>query len=321
MSESSLRIATFTVNPAVDLNASVQKVEPDRKLRCEAPTREPGGGGLNVSRAIRTLGGDSMALWTRGGVVGDLLHQLLEQERLTHRALPVPGHTRENVLIHETSTERAYRFGMPGPILGEAHAEEMFAALTALEPRPDYVVASGSLPPGLDEGLYSRIASIVTGWGSRLVLDASGEPLRIALEGGETFLVKPNLRELAYLEGRPFEGDVDIAKAAGRLVEKGLAWAVVVSMGAAGALVVAGDGTSEWIAAPPVSVRSRIGAGDSMVAGLVLALARGEPVGRAARFGVAAGAAAVMTPGTQLCRRVDAERLFEEMTDRGPSLG
>jgi 6-phosphofructokinase 2 len=306
-------IVTVTPNPAIDLNASVERVEPDRKLACEGPTREPGGGGLNVSRALRILGGDSLALWAKGGVTGQLLHELLDQETIQHRPIHVLGDTRENVHIHETSTGKMYRFGMPGPVLSESDAALILEEIRRLDPQPAYVVASGRLPPGIDEGLYAQIAAAVAGWGGRMVLDASGESLRRAVEEGPLYLVKPNLGELAWLEGRPLDGDADVERAARRLVDSGRVRAVVVSMGPAGALVVAEDGSSERIPAPPVRVESRIGAGDSMVAAIVLGLSRGEPLTRAARLGVAAGTAAVTTPGTQLCRRADAERLYEEM--------
>lgn len=312
MRESS--ILTLTPNPAIDLNASVERVEPDRKLSCQNPTRDPGGGGVNVSRAIRILGGDSLALWAKGGVTGELLDQLLDREGIRHRPIPIRGDTRENLHIHETSTGRMYRFGMPGPVLSESDADAILQELRRLDPRPTYVVASGGLPPGIGAGLYAEIAGLVAGWGSRMVLDSSGEPLRQALEGGPVYLVKPNLRELAWLEGRPLDGDADVEQAARRLVSTGRVGAVVVSMGPAGAVVVTYEGLIEHVAAPPVPAQSRIGAGDSMVAGIVMSLARGESLAEAARFGVATGTAAVMTPGTQLCRRTDTQRLFAEMS-------
>jgi 6-phosphofructokinase 2 len=147
--------------------------------------------------------------------------------------------------------------------------------------------------------------------GSRVVVDTSKEALARAAEA-ELFMLKPNLRELSQIAGRELEEEEQQIAAAGKLIERGKAELVMVSMGAGGALLVTKDG-GEHLRTPTVPIRSKVGAGDSTVAGVVLALARGMEVREAVRFGMAAGAAAVMTPGTELCRREDAERLFEKI--------
>lgn len=304
-------IVTLTVNPALDVSSSVDHVVPERKLRCEAPCWEPGGGGINVSRALHKLGGGSLALYTRGGPTGQQLEALLNEEGITHQPVPIEGTTRESFAVFEAATGLQYRFNMPGPPLREREWQSCLEALEALQPAPAFIVASGGLPPGVPAEFYARVARLGREMGARVIIDTSGPPLVAAVNEG-VFLIKPNQNELGPLIGS-VEGDEDRQVAAVReLVATGRCEAVVISLGRAGALLVAVDGC-ERIPAPTVPIQSKVGAGDSMVAGIVLALARGEPVRNAARFGVAAGTAAVMTPGSELCRREDVERLYAAM--------
>ena len=147
--------------------------------------------------------------------------------------------------------------------------------------------------------------------GARVIIDTSGQPLMEAVRAG-VFLIKPSLREMRALSGKPLATEAEQIAAATELIESGRCEAVVVSLGAGGALLASRDGCERFVS-PEVAVQSRVGAGDSMVAGISLALARGESVREAVRFGVATGAAAVMRPGTELCLREDAERLFRRV--------
>ncbi|HSP80574.1 MAG TPA: 1-phosphofructokinase family hexose kinase [Myxococcaceae bacterium] len=303
-------IATLTLNPTIDESTTVDHVVPEHKLRCAQPTYEPGGGGLNVSRAIRNLGGESVVLWTRGGPAGQLLSELLEKEGLRNESIPISGFTRTNFIVLEMATTLQYRFGMPGPELTEEEAERCLEAVRRLRPVPDYLVVSGSLPPGLGDDFCARVAKAVPA-STRVVVDTSGEPLRRALEAG-VYLVKPNLRELGQSVGRELRDDPAIEEAARELVRDGRAQVVVVSVGAGGALVVSAEGL-ERVRSPTVPIKSKVGAGDSMVGGMVLALSRGLPLREVVRYGVSAGAGAVMTAGTELCRREDVERLYAQM--------
>lgn len=305
-------VATLTFNPAVDVSTSVPRVVPEDKLRCAAPRREPGGGGVNVSRAVLRLGGTSVAVHTAGGPPGEVLGALLDDEGVDRRAVPVADWTRESWIVSEETSTLQYRFGMPGPTLTEVEVEACLDRLRDLDPAPAYVVASGSLPPGAPPDLYVRVADVARRLGARLVLDTSGEPLRRAVwDGGGAFLLKPNLRELQALAGDPLDTEAAQVAFARRLVDEGRCGAAVVSLGPAGALFASPAG-AEYVRTPTVPIRSKVGAGDSTVAGMVLALARGATLAEAVRFGMAAGAAAVMTPGTELCRREDAERLYAE---------
>lgn len=307
-------IATLTMSPTIDVNTSIDYVVAERKLRCGPPSYEPGGGGINVSRAIRKLGGESVSLYTSGGPTGQMLETLLDQEALNHRPIPMKDWIRQNLIVMEESTNRQFRFGMPGPNLEDQEWKRCLDEFSALDPKPDYIVASGSLPAGMPQDFYARLARLAKELSSRIIVDTSGEALRLAVREG-VYLIKPNLRELGEITGEKFEDEAQQEALASELVRSGQSEVVVVSLGAAGALLASSEGI-ERIQSPTVPIRSKVGAGDSMVAGIVLSLARGMSAREAVLFGVASGTAAVMTPGTELCRREDTEKLYERMISR-----
>jgi 6-phosphofructokinase 2 len=307
-------IVTLTVNPCVDESADVDRVVPDRKLRCGAPRYEPGGGGINVARAVHRLGGEVLTIYPAGGAAGDLLHTLLAAEGVPQRAIPIASWTRMNLNVFEISTGHQFRFVLPGPDLVPAEREVLFAEVAGMRPFPRYLVASGSLPPGIPPDDLARLSKLARERGGRFVLDGSGEPAFRALEEG-VFLIKPSLAEFQHLTGLADAGEGNLVREAKRWIALNRCEVVVVSLGAAGVLCVSSDSV-ERRAAPIVPVRSTVGAGDSMLAGIVLSLQRGHSLSDALRFGIAAGAATVMNPGTALCRREDAERLYEEMATR-----
>jgi len=304
-------IVACTMNPAVDKSSSVAHVVAERKLYCSIPRFEPGGGGVNVCRAVKILGGESMLLYPSGGLTGKRLQELLHEECLVHRPIPIEGMIRESLVVLEESTGLQYRFGMPGPEIQKKEWEQFLDELAAIEPPPDYLVASGSLPPGVPADFYARVARIGKARGAKVFIDVSGEPMEEALDEG-VYLIKPNVREFRELVGEDIREEAQIKSEAQRMVKSGRCEVLVISLGAAGALAVS-ESFVEHILPPTVPIVSKVGAGDSMVAGIVLSLARGRPLRESILFGVAAGTAAVMTPGTELCRREDAERLFEVM--------
>lgn len=150
------KIVTLTLNPAVDKSCPVEQVVAERKLRCGEPAHHPGGG-INVSRAIQKLGGESSVLWTCGGAIGELLRQLLDGENLRHDPIAIGEMTRENLIVFEESSGQQFRFGMPGATLTETDVQTCLDRLQAIDPPPDYLVLSGSLPPGVDENFYARL--------------------------------------------------------------------------------------------------------------------------------------------------------------------
>jgi 6-phosphofructokinase 2 len=305
------RIVTITLNPAIDKSSSVAHVVAEHKLYCTTPRFEPGGGGVNVSRAIKKLGGNSQLFYPLGGLTGKRLQELLDDEGLDHRSFPIKGMIRESLVILEESTGQQYRFGMPGPKLQKKEWEQFLVELSMTNPPPDYVVVSGSLPPGVPPDFFARVAQIGKEKGTKTIVDVSGEALKEALKAG-VYLIKPNFREFRQLVGAENMEESQIKAEAQKIVEKGWCEVLVISLGAAGVLAVSKD-FAEHIRPPTVPIISKVGAGDSMVAGITLSLARGKPLKEAILFGVAAGTAAVMTPGSELCRREDAERLFESM--------
>lgn len=305
------KIVSLAINPAIDKSSSVGHVIAERKLYCQTPRFEPGGGGVNVSRAIKKLGGKSVLIYPAGGYTGNRLKDLLEEEGITHRPVPIEGTTRESLVVLEESTGQQYRFGMPGPVLSNEEWKRYLHELSTIHPKPDYLVASGSLPPGVPSDFYARVARIGKDQGAKVIIDTSGEALNRALREG-VYLIKPNIREFRELVGQDIKEESQIKAEAIKMVKSGRCEILVISLGAAGALMVS-ENVIEPIRPPTVPIVSKVGAGDSMVAGTVLSLARGKTERDSVLFGVAAGAAAVMTPGTELCRREDTERLYAKI--------
>lgn len=309
--EHSAPIVTLTLNPALDVSTSTPRVVSEHKLRC-GPTRlDPGGGGVNVARVIRNLGGSATAIYALGGPTGQAYRQLLEAEGIVGRVIPIAESTRESFTVDETDTGEQFRFVLQGPELSQA---EWTSALEALEQTlvpGGYVVASGSLPPGVPDDFYARVARLARERGCRAVVDASGPALRAALEEG-VFMVKPSRRELAEHLDRALETTDEQLDAAKELVELGQAELVALTLGGEGAVLASREGVMR-LPTPHVEVRSTVGAGDAFVGAFVLRLARGAAVEEAFRAAVASGSATAMLGGTQLSRPDDLERLAGEL--------
>ncbi|MFI4936595.1 MAG: 1-phosphofructokinase family hexose kinase [Caulobacterales bacterium] len=304
-------VATLTLNPSVDLCASVDRIEPTRKLRCYDVRRDPGGGGINIARVIRRLGGRAVAIFPAGGAPGERLKAMLRAERTPFHSLDIAGETREDFTAQDHLTGEQYRFVMPGPRLKPAEWAAALDAVATLDPAPAILAASGSLPPGAPAGLYGRLAMSARSTGIRLALDAAGPALRYGLAAG-VWLVKPNLRELEELTGHPLPDMASRLEACRAIVSHGGAEIVALSMGAQGALLV--SASEAWRAeAPALTPLSAIGAGDSFMAALTWALHAGAAPAEALRRAVAAGSAALLAPGTQLCRAADVRRLLERV--------
>ncbi|WP_251702260.1 6-phosphofructokinase II [Metapseudomonas boanensis] len=302
------RIVTLTLSPALDLATGIPRLCPNDKLRCSTPVYAPGGGGINVARAIHRLGGEAFALFPAGGSTGQHLVERLNAEGVANRVVPIAEWTRECINVTNQSDGQQYRFVMPGARLAPAEQEALLAALAAI-PAPDYLVISGSLPEGLAADFLPRLLQGAVRNGVRCVVDSTGPALRQALDVGGVFLIKPNLEELSALAGVAIAGPEQLAQLARGLVEAGCCQGVLVSLGPQGALLVT-DSLIERIPAPTVPRRSTVGAGDSLVAAVTLKLAAGAGWLEAARYGVAAGTAAIMTEGSELCRVEETERLF-----------
>jgi 6-phosphofructokinase 2 len=306
------RILTLTVNPALDKSTSVSGVVPYKKLRCEVPIYEPGGGGINVSRAIKKLGGSSISIYLSGGPTGAYMKTLLDMEGIVQKIRVIQEWTRENLAVTDTINEQQFRFGMPGPKVQDAEWQGVLKELQLLLREDDYLVASGSLALNIPDDFYARVAKIVRDNKAKLVLDTSGEALDKGAKAG-VFLLKPNLGELSSLCGVSSITTQNLEPLALKFLKEHNCTAMVVSMGPKGAMLVTAKGI-EHILAPTVHHVSSIGAGDSMVAGMVLRLANGDSFRNMAKYGVACGSAATMTPGTQLCVKEDVDGLYHWMT-------
>ncbi|WP_071673273.1 1-phosphofructokinase family hexose kinase [Nioella nitratireducens] len=306
-------ILTITLNPAVDLETATQSLTPGPKLRCDPPQLDPGGGGINVSRALSELGGDSLALVASGGGMGAVLEGLLSREGVRVRRLEAPGETRQSLSVFESGTGKQFRFIFPGPDWTEADVARAETRIAETIPTDGLVVLSGSHPPGFPDDFPARLVARCNEVGARVVLDTSGAALR-ALSAGRISgldVLRLDLEEAETLAGHRLPSAGESADLADALRAKGVARVVVLARGAEGSVLV--SETGRWLArAADVPVRSKTGAGDSFVAGFTLGLSRGEPLPDCLQRGAAAASAAVMTGGTRLCRREDAERLMAE---------
>ncbi|GAA0302409.1 1-phosphofructokinase family hexose kinase [Rhodovulum strictum] len=304
-------ILTVTLNPTVDLSTSVDHVVPGEKLRCTAPVVDPGGGGINVARAIRLLGGESRALVALGGHNGDKLRCLLEREGIRLIPLQAPGETRLSLAVMEEATGQQFRFVLPGPEWNAAGLKAVLAAITTAVPDEGYVVLSGSVPSGLPDDIACCIGAKLATRGARLIVDTSGPALTRLAEGdgAPPYLLRMDQAEAQALAGHRLETRADSAAFAAGLVARGVAPVVVLGRGSDGS-VLAAEGMRLHAATPPVPVRSKVGAGDSFLGAFALSLSRGEDLETALRWGVAAASAAVMTDATGLCTREDTEALF-----------
>ena len=252
-------IVALSMNPSIDISTSVERVMPIRKLRCSAAQRDPGGGGINVARVVRRFGADVSAVYPSGGATGQLLRRLIDQEGIQSLAIQVSEETREDFTVLETETGNQFRFVLPGPLLAEREWRECLEMLASFKGRSKFVVASGSLPPGVPEDFYGRVAHIAKDMGAKVILDTSGPPLDAALTEG-VYLVKPNLHELSDLVHSPLKSQDAWVEACRSLVRAGRAEMVALTLGNQGALLVTRD--QAWRAqALPIKPVSAVGAG------------------------------------------------------------
>ncbi|WP_306586708.1 6-phosphofructokinase II [Hafnia paralvei] len=302
-------IFTLTLAPSLDTSTTTAKLYPDGKLRCSEPIYEPGGGGINVARAIAHLGGKACAIFPAGGPTGQHLAELLQQERVEIQTVKTQAWTRQNMHVHTEVTCEQYRFVMPGAKLTTQEFEQLRECVLAL-PHGSILVISGSLPEGVTVAELQSLIRLAQTKGIECVLDSSGQALIAGLEVGGLLLVKPNQKELSELSCKDLlEEPSSVLEAAQSIVAAGKSKYVVVSLGAQGALAVA---QNHWVQVvpPPVKMRSTVGAGDSMVGAMVLKLSQQADLLDIARYGVAAGSAATLNKGTRLCQQHDVNALY-----------
>lgn len=303
------KIITLTVNPAIDKSTTVVGIKPNSKLRCANPVYEAGGGGINVSRVLNELGGISLCMYMAGGSTGAHLRNMLVDLDILQQVIPTEGWVRENLSVTDTVNNQQYRFGMPGPMVNQSEWKNTLEQLETVLSEGDFLVASGSLCPGMPIDFFAQVSKISKKKKAKFILDTSGDALLKGAQAG-AYLLKPNLGELATLCGIKTISFLDLESVAKTFLKNNPCEVLVVSMGAQGAIMITNENV-EYIAAPIVYQKSTIGAGDSMVAGMVYTLAKGKSLSEMAKYGVACGTAATMTEGTQLCKKKDAEELYQ----------
>ncbi|MCY0095505.1 1-phosphofructokinase family hexose kinase [Hoeflea ulvae] len=304
-------ILTITLNPAFDVSTSVGTVKPGPKLRCDEPRYDPGGGGVNVSRAISRLGGVSTAFVALGGQTGAMFHSLLDAEDFEVTQFDIEGNTRQSLAVIETSTSKQYRFQLPGPEWSPAQTARMLEHLRAHLSAGRVVVLSGSLPPGVPADIATTVNQLAVEAGAQLILDTSGAALAAAAgnPGPPFALLRMDGAEAAEVSGLKFATPAELADYGLDLIRKGAAERLVMSIGAKGTVGVSAQ--ERFFCQPPkLETLSAIGAGDSMVAAIAMQLAQGASFPDAVRHGVAAAGSAVLTPATELCSKATAEEIL-----------
>lgn len=304
-------IVTVTLNPAIDKSTTTDLIQPEAKQRCTDVLNEPGGGGINVSKALKKLKASSIALFPAGGHNGEMLKGLLTQEGIQFHSINSSVETRENWVVLESETNSQFRFTFPGRSIEQQVVKDLIEDI--LHFSPEYVVASGSLPPGLPDYFYGLIVKMANSVGAKCIVDTSGPALQ-ALKGKHAFLIKPNIGELCKMLNITRLENNEVPDAAQQAVRDGFATLIAVSMGPDGAWLVTGE-KRYFAAAPPVKKKSTVGAGDSMVAGITYMLQQKQPLQQVINFGVACGSAATMNDGTQLFKLEDVHRLYDHINN------
>jgi len=300
-------IATVTTNPSIDQHIVIDRLVKDDAIRAREIRRDPGGKGLNVSRVLAELGGPTIAFGITGGGAGYIVKSLLREHGIAFESVEVLQETRINFILTDRSDGTQTRISAPGPWVTLEEAERLFDLAVGHRPQALWWVLGGSLPRGVPTDFYARVIRQLRRRNARPFLDADDDALKIGIET-RPYGIKPNESELARLVGRELRDDAQILDAARDVVASGVD-VVAVTLAERGALVVS-ESAAIRARTPRVEVRSKVGAGDSFLAGFVLGLSRGDSLEAATRLGTAAGTAAVIHEGTQLCRGRDVAALL-----------
>jgi 6-phosphofructokinase 2 len=306
-------VYTITLNPALDRTLWVEKIQPDDSNRIEREERYAGGKGIDVSKVLTTLELRNNALGFIGGFAGEEVEGRLLNEGISCDFIRISGETRTNIVVNDMSNGKQTVFTASGPEIRPHELMRIIHKVEKLE-RPDIVVISGSLPPGIHPGIYRKLVAIAKDKGARVILDTDGNALKVGVQGFPE-VIKPNIHELSRLVGTGLKGIDAITRAAVNVHKQGVK-IVLVSMGAKGILLV--SKSKRYLASPPkVKVENTIGAGDSAVAGFVYGLVKGKSIRDALIYSVAAGTATTLRPGTALCQKDDFLQLITKVKVHG----
>lgn len=307
-------IYTITLNPALDRTIWVERIKDDVSNRIVKEDNYAGGKSIDVSRVLKNLGVDNIALGFVGGFAGRELEGRLLNAGIQTDFVRVAGETRTNIIIHETATGKQIIFNAQGP---EVKPDELMQLVEMVErlPSPQFVTIGGSLPRGLSPEVYRKIITLAKrcecgGCKAKAVLDVDGEALRIGIEA-QPNVIKPNIHELSQLVGKELRGTEEVLAASREIHQKGVEF-VLVSMGPRGILLAA-EG-EEYVAVPPaVDVKNTVGAGDSSVAGFVYGMVNSLGLDESLAYAAAAGTATTMRQGTALATKEDIEMLLPQV--------
>jgi len=303
-------IYTLTLNPAIDRELTVEEIGYDKVLSALEVRIDFGGKGFNVSRMLKSLGTSNVAVGFVGGNTGKRLENGLRTLGIDSDFVWVDAETRTNISIVTQAHDHYIKVNEKGPLVNETKQTELLEKVKGIAQAGDWWVLAGSLPPGVDDSFYARIIKLLNEREAIAILDTTGEALRLGCDE-KPFLIKPNGEEAQALTGLPVETHQQVAIAAMELQKMG-AQNVAISLGKAGALLQTIEAT--WMVYPPaIKEKNPIGAGDSMVGGLVWALTQGIELNEALGWGVASGAAAASLSGTEVGSRSLIEKLFSQV--------
>jgi 6-phosphofructokinase 2 len=304
-----VKIVTITMSPCIDKSTTVDKFIPEKKLKCSYPLLEAGGGGINVSRALKNFNTDSLCLYISGGYTGNILNNLVFHEKLN--AIPIPSKvfTRENFIVFENQTHLQFRFGMPVNKVADVEWRSLMAELK--KTKPEYVILSGSISSDINAKFFEQLQAHVKKTKAKFLIDTAGEPLKKLLKEG-AFLIKPNQNEFSGLFGSKVLNANQIVSKAKQIIKKGKIENILVTLGKDGAVLIAKTGAWHFLA-PKLKVKSTVGAGDSMVAGIVYMLHKKHSIEEAVKFGIACGSATTINSGMQLCTLSGAKSLLNKV--------
>ena len=303
-------IVTLTPNPVLDRTLTVPRIEFDDVLRATSTRLDWGGKGFNVSRALKALGTESVAMAFAGGGTGQMLEQGLHALGIATDFASVAGETRTNVVVVDQATGRHIKVNEAGPSISPQEHDELLQRIRQRVQPGDLWVLAGSLPPGLPVSFYAEVIELLQGCGVRAILDTSGESLRLGC-AAQPALVKPNVTEAQEITGQRIDSPHDALIASGHFLSKGIEM-VALSMGAKG-LVLATADEAVWAKPPAVPVSNPTGAGDSLLAGVVWAWEQGLPLADVARWGVATGTASAMREGVSVGSRGEVEAIWAKI--------
>jgi 1-phosphofructokinase family hexose kinase len=303
-------IYTLTLNPGVDRTLTVPTLQENSVLRATSSRLDWGGKGFNVSRALQALGEESIALGIVGGFTGQMLSEGLRGLGITTDFVHIASETRTNTVIKETNSGRYFKVNEAGPTIEVETLEALRARIAAYDVQGSYWALCGSLPPGVPANFYAELITDIQGRGGMVCLDASGEALWQGI-AASPFLVKPNREEASEITGIPIDDRQTAQRAADVFLTQGVQW-VALSVGADGMLLFRGT-ESVFVRAPEVAVQTVVGVGDALLAGVLYALRRDLSMFDIARWGVAAGTAAAMTPGVGVGSFAEVSALFDQL--------